>query len=90
MDLDATRRYRFAGCPDNRVTTAENRALQGPCYNCGRKDHIARECPQPKKPQPQNRRPYRAAEATYEEYDEPEAELELEQQSGNGRPQERA
>jgi hypothetical protein len=86
MDLDATRRYRFAGRPGNRPTGA-NRTPLGPCYNCGKRGHFMKDCRVPKKPQ--NRRPFRAAEATYEEYDEPEAEPEPEQ-SGNGHPQEQA
>jgi hypothetical protein len=86
MDLDATRRYRFASRPSNRATGA-NRTPLGPCYNCGKKGHFMKDCRVPKKPQ--NRRPFRAAEATYEEYDEPEAEPEPEQ-SGNGHPQEQA
>ena len=35
MDLDATRRYRFAGRPVNRPTTGGNRTPRGACYNCG-------------------------------------------------------
>jgi hypothetical protein len=88
MDLDATRRYRFASRPGNRPT-GTNRTPLGPCYNCGKKGHMIRDCPTPKKPQ--YRRPYRAAEATYEEYNEPEAEPEpAEPQSGNGHPQDQA
>jgi hypothetical protein len=94
MDLDATRRYRFAGRPGNRPTganrptTGGTRTPFGPCYNCGRRGHLMKDCRFPKKPQ--NRRPFRAAEATYEEYDEPEDEPEPEPQSGNGHPQEKA
>jgi hypothetical protein len=86
MDLDATRRYRFAGRPGNRPTGAKRTPL-GPCYNCGKRGHFMKDCRLPKKLQ--NRRPFRAAEATYEEYDEPEAEPEPEQ-SGHGHPQEQA
>jgi hypothetical protein len=90
MDLDATRRYRFAGRPGNRPTGA-NRTPLGPCYSCGKKGHMIRDCPTSKKPQ--YRRPYRAAEVTYEEYEETGAEAEPaepEPQSGNGHPQEKA
>jgi len=37
------------------------------CYNCGKKDHISKECPQPKRVRVPWSRPYWAAEATYEE-----------------------
>jgi hypothetical protein len=84
MDLDATRRYRFSRRPTrpfNRNPTTEG------CFNCGKKGHFIKDCKQPRNPA-RYRKPFRAAEATYEEYDEPEAEPELEPQSGNGHPQE--
>jgi len=45
MDLDATRRFKFAGTP-NRFP---QRVITGECYNCGMKGHFAKEYPQPRK-----------------------------------------
>jgi Retrotransposon gag protein/Zinc knuckle len=82
MDLDATRRYRFA----RRFQRPYVKKTGDECYNCGEKGHFSRDCSQPKKPRFPGRKPYRAAEATYEENlgevgTEPEP-------SGNDGPQE--
>jgi Retrotransposon gag protein/Zinc knuckle len=81
MDLDATRRYRFAG------RIAKPKGARFPftegCFNCGEKGHIVKECPKPKKPY---RRPYRAAEATYEE--QLEESKETDEPAGNDHPRE--
>jgi len=76
-DLDATRRYRFAARPQNPV-----RLTNRECYNCGQVGHFSRDCKQPRKNT--FRRPYRAAEATYEE----ETPGEEEETSGNNNPRE--
>jgi len=83
MDLDATRRYRFAKRPH--PAAAPRAPMSRECYNCGKSGHFSRECPQPRKNN--YRRPYRAAAATYEEQEE-EAAAEEPEPSGNDNPRE--
>jgi hypothetical protein len=87
MDLDATRRYRFARRPQNRPFVRKPNT--GECFQCGKKGHYAKECPDKTR---RFRKPYRAAEVTYEEYEETGAEAEPAEPepSGNGHPQEQA
>jgi len=86
MDLDTTRRFKFTQRTPNRFprrTNAED------CYNCGKKEHFATECPQPKKIRHSGKKPFRVAEATYEGNPEDE-ETQEEELSGNDGPQEQA
>ena len=87
MDLDATLRFNFAPRTPNWFP---QRPQTDECYNCRKKRHFAKECPQPKKARILWRRPYRATQATYKEdtiSNEAEEELEL---AGNDSPSERA
>lgn len=68
MELDATRRYK-----SNQYQPGGYRPRpRGNCYNCGKPGHFQQDCKTPRNPTRNTtwRKPYRAAEASYEDEEE--------------------